>query len=107
MTALYVGGMGARTKNFYNEIFASLGYEQEAAQIQDLYPSGKKKEAEAAIPRSVIDATTLIGPRGFVRDRLAAYKESGVTHLNVGLAGRTMAGRVATLDGLNAIVATP
>jgi F420-dependent oxidoreductase-like protein len=105
-TALYVGGMGARNKNFYNEVFASFGYEKEAAEIQDLYLSGKKKEAEAAIPRSFIDATTLVGPRGFVRDQLAAYKESGVTDLNVTLIGRTPAERVATLEKLNEVVAT-
>jgi len=104
--ALYVGGMGARKKNFYNEVFASFGYEKEAAEIQDLYLTGKKKEAEAAIPRSFIDATTLIGPKGFVREQIAAYKESGVTHLNVGLLGRTTAERVATLDRLSEIVAT-
>lgn len=104
--ALYVGGMGARKKNFYNEVFASFGYEKEAAEIQDLYLTGKKKEAEAAIPRSFIDATTLIGPEGFVREQLAAYRESGVTNLNVSLIGRTTAERVATLDRLNEILAT-
>ena len=106
MTALYVGGMGARKKNFYNDVFASFGYEKEAAEIQDLYLTGRKKEAEAAIPRSFIEATTLIGPEGFVRDQLAAYKESGVTNLNISLVGRTPAERVATLDRLNEIVAT-
>jgi hypothetical protein len=65
-----------------------------------------KTEAEAAIPRSFIDATTLIGPEGFVREQLAAYKESGVTNLNVSLVGQTTAERVATLDKLNEIVAT-
>jgi F420-dependent oxidoreductase-like protein len=104
--ALYIGGMGARQKNFYNEVFASFGYEKEAAEIQDLYLSGKKREAEAAIPSSYIEATTLIGPEGFVRERLAAYKESGVTDLNVSLTGRTTAERVATLDKLRNIVAT-
>jgi len=106
VTALYVGGMGARKKNFYNEVFASFGYEKEAAEIQELYLTGKKKEAEAAIPRSFIEATTLIGPEGFVREQLAAYKASGVTNLNVSLVGRTAAERVATLDRLNTIVST-
>ena len=105
VTALYVGGMGARKKNFYNEIFAGFGYEKEAAEIQDLYLSGKKREAEAAVPRSFIEATTLIGPEGFVRDQLAAYKESGVTDLKVGLVGRTTAERVATLDRLVDLIA--
>ena len=103
MMALYVGGMGARGKNFYNELFASYGYEKEAAEIQDLFLSGKKKEAEAAIPRSFLDETSLIGPEGYVRDRLLELKEAGVTHLNVGFAGDTIADRVQTLARLREI----
>lgn len=106
MTALYVGGMGAREKNFYNDVFASYGYEREAKQIQDLYLSGKKAEAAAAIPKSFIEATTLIGPEGFVRDRLSELRESGVTSLNVGFVGRTLDERVATLGKLQEILAT-
>jgi F420-dependent oxidoreductase-like protein len=105
MTALYVGGMGARKKNFYNEVFASYGYEKEAKQIQDLYLDGKKAEAAAAIPQSFIDATTLIGPEGFVKDRLAELVESGVNALNVHLVGRDTAARVKTLDQLRNLVA--
>ncbi len=97
MTALYVGGMGARGKNFYNDVFASYGYEKEAKEIQDLYLSGKKAEAAAAIPQSFIDAGTLIGPRSFVAERIAELKESGVTSLNVGLVGRTLSERLKTL----------
>lgn len=104
MTALYVGGMGARGKNFYNELFASYGYEKEAKQIQDLYLDGKKQEAAAAVPESFIDATTLIGPEGFVKERLAALKESGVTTLNVMLTGNTTQERVQTLDRLRNLV---
>ena len=104
MTALYVGGMGARGKNFYNELFASYGYEDEAKQIQDLYLDGKKQEAAAAIPDSFIEATTLIGSEGFVKDRLAALKESGVTTLNVNLVGNTTEERVQTLDKLRNLV---
>ena len=103
MMALYVGGMGARGKNFYNELFASYGYEKEAAEIQDLFLSGKKREAEAAIPRSFLDETSLIGPEGYVRDRLLELKEAGVTHLNVGFAGDTIADRVQTLARLREI----
>jgi F420-dependent oxidoreductase-like protein len=88
--ALYVGGMGAREKNFYNDVFASYGYEKEAKEIQDLYLSGKKKEAAEAIPASFIEATTLIGPRSFVAERLAELKESGVTSLNVSFVGRNL-----------------
>jgi F420-dependent oxidoreductase-like protein len=104
MAALYIGGMGARNKNFYNELFASYGYEKEAKEIQDLYLDGKKQEAAAAIPDSFIQATTLIGPEGFVKERLAALKESGVTTLNVGLTGNTTEERVRTLDRLRNLV---
>ena len=104
MTALYVGGMGARGKNFYNEVFASYGFEKEAKEIQDLYLDGKKEAAAAAIPDSFIEATTLIGPEGFVKDRLAVLKESGVTTLNVALTGNTTEERVRTLDKLRNLV---
>ena len=87
--ALYVGGMGAKEKNFYNQIFRKYGYEQEAETIQNLYLSGRKSEAEAAIPQSYLDATSLVGPEGFVRDRLEIFKESGVTSLNVSFLGTT------------------
>jgi F420-dependent oxidoreductase-like protein len=106
MIALYVGGMGARGKNFYNELFASYGYEKEAAEIQDLYLSGQKAEAAAAVPQSFIDDTTLIGPESFVRERLSALKESGVTALNVGLVGRSTAERTQTLDKLRNMLET-
>jgi F420-dependent oxidoreductase-like protein len=106
MIALYVGGMGARGKNFYNELFASYGYEKEAAEIQDLYLSGQKAEAAAAVPQSFIDDTTLIGPEGFVRDRLAQLKESGVTALNVALVGHSTSERAQTLDKLRNMLET-
>ncbi|MFJ4840687.1 LLM class F420-dependent oxidoreductase [Streptomyces sp. NPDC088746] len=81
--ALYIGGMGARGKNFYNELVCRYGYEKEAEVIQDLYLAGRKREAEAAVPDDLIDRTNLLGPEGFVRERIAAYRESGVTMLNV------------------------
>ncbi len=102
--ALYVGGMGARGKNFYNDIFASYGYREEAAHIQDLYLSGRKQEAAAAIPSSFIEETTLVGPEGFVRDRLAEYRESGVTALNVSLIGDSLRDRQQTLERLKNLV---
>jgi F420-dependent oxidoreductase-like protein len=83
MIALYVGGMGAREKNFYNELACRYGYEAEAKEIQDLYLSGKKKEAEAAVPAEFCELTTLIGPKSYVAERIAAFKEAGVTHLGV------------------------
>jgi F420-dependent oxidoreductase-like protein len=83
MVALYVGGMGARGKNFYNELAIRYGYEKEAAIIQDLYLDGKKKEAEAAVPAEFLELTTLCGPKSYVADRVAAFKAAGVTHLQV------------------------
>jgi F420-dependent oxidoreductase-like protein len=104
MAALYIGGMGAREKNFYNDVFASCGYEKEARLIQDLYLAGRKKEAEAAIPASYLEETSLIGPRGFVKDRLAELRASGVTSLNVGLVGETIDDRLRTLADLRTLV---
>ncbi len=83
MVALYVGGMGAKGKNFYNDVAVRYGYEKEAEVIQDLYLSGKKAEAEAAVPDEFLELTTLCGPEAYVADRIAAYKEAGVTHLQV------------------------
>ena len=81
--ALYVGGMGARGKNFYNDLVCRYGFEQEAKEIQDLYLDGHKDEAAAMVPDALLEATTLCGPEGYVRDRLDAYRDSGVTHLTV------------------------
>ncbi|HEY2284165.1 MAG TPA: LLM class F420-dependent oxidoreductase [Streptosporangiaceae bacterium] len=81
--ALYVGGMGARGKNFYNDLARRYGLEGPAAKIQDLYLSGRRDEAAAAVPEELIEGTTMIGPAGYVRDRLEAYREAGVTVLNV------------------------
>jgi F420-dependent oxidoreductase-like protein len=83
MVALYVGGMGARGKNFYNELARRYGYEKEATEIQDLYLEGRKEEAAAAVPDGLLEATSLCGPESYVAERLAAYKEAGVTHLQV------------------------
>ncbi len=82
--ALYVGGMGARGKNFYNELAQRYGYEGPAKIIQDLYLSGKKAEAEAAVPDEMVDEVALCGPRDRIRERLAAFKAAGVTTLMVG-----------------------
>ncbi|MGH9021132.1 MAG: LLM class F420-dependent oxidoreductase [Acidimicrobiales bacterium] len=83
MVALYVGGMGAKGKNFYNELAVRYGYEREAALCQDLYLAGHKREAEAAVPEEFLELTTLCGPRGYVAERVAAFAEAGVTHLQV------------------------
>jgi F420-dependent oxidoreductase-like protein len=81
--ALYVGGMGARDKNFYNTICQKYGYVDEAIEIQDLYLAGKKDEAAAKVPAAMLANTNLVGPASHVKERIAAYQEAGVTHLQV------------------------
>jgi F420-dependent oxidoreductase-like protein len=78
--ALYIGGMGARSKNFYNDLTRRLGYEAAAADIQDHFLEGRRKEAEAAVPDALIDEISLVGPSDRVRDRLRAWKELGRDH---------------------------
>jgi F420-dependent oxidoreductase-like protein len=73
--ALYIGGMGARAKNYYNDFARRLGYEEAAAKIQDLFLAGKKKEAEAAVPDRLIDEICLLGPPERIKDRLQVWKE--------------------------------
>lgn len=99
--ALYVGGMGARDKNFYNTICASYGYVEEAAQIQDLYLAGQKDEAAAAVPAEFLRGTNLVGPKSYVRERIAAYREAGVTHLSVNAVGDDP---VRTVEQLRALL---
>lgn len=84
MLALYIGGMGARGKNFYNDYAKRLGYEREAVEIQDLYLSGKKAEAMAKVPDALVDAIALVGPKERIRDRLEAWKASPVRSLLIG-----------------------
>jgi F420-dependent oxidoreductase-like protein len=83
MVALYVGGMGARDRNFYNQLFQRYGYEAEAKEIQDLYLDGKKQEAAAAVPASFLEETSLCGDEAYLRDRIAQFRDAGVTVLNV------------------------
>ena len=78
--ALYIGGMGARDKNFYNDYAKRMGYEEEAAKIQDLYLDGKKGEAVAAVPDELVNDVHLVGPADFIRDRLGAWREAGKKH---------------------------
>ncbi|MCZ6784373.1 MAG: LLM class F420-dependent oxidoreductase [Proteobacteria bacterium] len=75
--ALYIGGMGARNKNFYNDLAVRLGFEEAAARIQDLFLDGKKMEAAAAVPDELVDAVHLLGPKERIRERLQAWKEAG------------------------------
>jgi F420-dependent oxidoreductase-like protein len=81
--ALYLGGMGARSRNFYHDLATRYGYGAAADRIQDLYLAGHKAEAAAAVPAELLELTSLIGPESYVRDRVAAFRESGVTVLNV------------------------
>lgn len=99
MLALYFGGMGARGMNFYNDLLCRYGFESEAAAIQDAYLSGDRKRAAALVPQELIDATSLIGDPGFVRDRIDAYREAGVTVLNVQPVGENGLRDLATLSG--------
>jgi alkanesulfonate monooxygenase SsuD/methylene tetrahydromethanopterin reductase-like flavin-dependent oxidoreductase (luciferase family) len=78
--ALYIGGMGARSKNFYNDVAVKLGYPDAARKIQDLYLDGKKTEAAAAIPDALVDEISLIGPADRICDRLAAWQHAARDH---------------------------
>ncbi len=81
--SFYIGGMGARSKNFYNDLFARYGYEAEAREVQDLFLEGKQREAAARVPDAFVDEVALVGPVERIRDRLAAWRESGATTLLV------------------------
>jgi F420-dependent oxidoreductase-like protein len=96
-TALYIGGMGSKDKNFYNQLARRMGYEAAAEEIQSLYLDRRHREAAAAVPVDLIDSTALIGPRERIRDRLAAYAEAGVTTLSVSPFAATLAQRLHTI----------
>ncbi len=81
--ALYSGGMGARGANFHFEVFARMGYEDVATQVQDLYLAGKKQEAAASIPLAMVEDVALVGPPAKIRDELARWKETCITTLVV------------------------
>lgn len=95
--ALYVGGMGARNKNFYNTICQQYGYVEEAKKIQDLYLDGKKLEAAAEVPAQMLAGTNLVGPAGHIAERIDAYRSAGVTHLSVNPVGDDPVGTIAAL----------
>jgi len=81
--ALYVGGMGSRKQNFYNQLVQRYGFDDAAREVQDLYLDGKKDEAAAALPGELIDAVSLCGPKDVVRERLARFREAGVGTLMI------------------------
>jgi F420-dependent oxidoreductase-like protein len=95
--ALYVGGMGAKGKNFYNDLACAYGYEKEAAEIQELYLGGNKRDAEALVPTEWLEAANFVGPASYVKERIAAFAEAGVTSLNVTPVGEDPAALVAQL----------
>ena len=82
--ALYVGGMGAKGRNFYNALVRRYGWEEEAERIQELYLAGKQREAIAAVPDELVDAVSLVGPKERVAERLEAWRETPVTTLVLG-----------------------
>jgi F420-dependent oxidoreductase-like protein len=98
MLALYIGGMGAKGRNFYNDLARRYGHEAEAERIQDLYLDGKKDEAAALVPADLLAKTALIGPEPYVRERLAALREAGVTTLNVTPLAETHAERLRLIE---------
>ena len=95
--ALYLGGMGSRRANFYNQLAARMGYESEAASVQEHFLAGRHREAAAAVPQGFVDATCLVGPPALLRERMAAYAEVGVTTLSVAPMGATAEERLAGL----------
>jgi alkanesulfonate monooxygenase SsuD/methylene tetrahydromethanopterin reductase-like flavin-dependent oxidoreductase (luciferase family) len=96
-TALYVGGMGSRQQNFYNQLAVRMGYGDAAKEIQDLFLDRKHREAAAAVPFELVDGCSLIGPKERVRDRLDAYAEAGVTTLTVSSFDATLDQRLHTI----------
>ena len=98
--ALYVGGMGAPGKNFYNDICRDYGYVDEAKTVQDLYLSGHKDEAAAALPNEWLELSNLVGPRSYVKERIAAFRDAGVTVLSVNPLGPNPTAQVEQLREL-------
>ena len=96
--ALYIGGMGSRQKNFYNELVGRYGFEAEAHTIQDLYLTGKKLEAIRSVPDALIDAIGIAGPAGYVEERLRAWEAAGVTMLLASIEAKTHADRLRTIE---------
>jgi len=96
-SSLYIGGMGSREKNFYNQLAVRMGYEAAAAEVQDKYLARDYDGAGAAVPFEFIDRTSLIGPRGRVQERLHALADAGVTTLSVATYAASLEERVATL----------
>lgn len=95
--ALYTGGMGSREKNFYNALMRRMGFEEAAETVQNLYLAKQHRDAAAAVPQEFIDATSLLGPKERIRDRMVAFAEAGVTTLTVSPAALNLEDRVSML----------
>jgi F420-dependent oxidoreductase-like protein len=102
--ALYLGGMGSRTQNFYNQLAVRMGFGDVAARVQDLFLDHKPREAAAAVPFEFVDKTALIGPIERIRDRLHAYAEAGTTTLSVTVASGNLDQKLESLRHLTAAV---
>jgi F420-dependent oxidoreductase-like protein len=98
--ALYLGGMGAKERNFSNELARRYGYEEAAERVQELFLSGRREEATAAVPEDLVQGTALVGPAGHVKERLAAYAGAGVTTLLLAPLAATHAERVRQVEAL-------
>ena len=103
--ALYIGGMGSRQQNFYNNLVQRYGFEAAAREVQDLYLAGKREEAGAALPDELIDMVSLCGPRDVVRDRIAAFRDAGVGSLLVSPMAFTRDDRIAQLRAVAELAA--
>jgi F420-dependent oxidoreductase-like protein len=102
--ALYIGGMGSKEQNFYNDLVRRYGYEDEATTIQDLYLARRRDEAVAAVPDALVDELAAVGPAAEVGERLAAFAASGVDVLMVNLLAMDQATRLQQLEALRALV---
>jgi F420-dependent oxidoreductase-like protein len=102
--ALYIGGMGARGRNFYHDLASRAGFAAEADRIQELYLAGHKREAEAAVPVELLRSISLVGPRSYVAERVAAFRAAGVTTLAVHPLAPDQPGRVRDVETLAGLV---
>lgn len=103
-SALYIGGMGSKEKNFYNQLACRMGFEQEAARVQELFLAGQHRDAAEAVPFEFIDATALIGPRERIAERIGRYADAGVTTLGVSPFALTIEERLETLRVMSELV---
>lgn len=103
-TALYVGGMGSRKQNFYNQLACRMGFEDAARTVQDLYLDGRARDAMAALPKEFIDQTALVGPPERVAERIGRYAAAGITNLTVAPYAPTVEGRVQILEAVAQMV---